>query len=111
MEPTPNPAPAPVTPAPVTPAPVTPAPVTPVPVTPAPPANEYAAGGFLKKMDWVEIGFLALGAFTLFHVIYYYRKKTKAENQTQEAIKELINKTESLDRKMAAIGRQTAMRR
>lgn len=107
MEPTPIPPAAPA-PSPVpTPMPPPPLPVPPAPVpSPATEPPKYAAGGFLKQFDWVEIGFMVLGAFALYHVVDYYRKKAKAERKTQATMAELEDKHVALETKLEAIGRR-----
>lgn len=84
METTPIPAPAPAA-APAAPAAPDYVPPVPPPAAPAPAAPQYAAGGFLKQFDWVEIGFMILGAYALFNIIYYYRRKTVEDRKQRQA--------------------------
>jgi phosphoserine aminotransferase len=45
------------------------------------------------------VGFLALGAYGLYNVIDYYRKKAKAEQRSQANVADLKQKQESLETK------------
>lgn len=90
--PTPPVAPAPVAAAPV--APVAPAPAPYIP--PAPAAESYADGGIIGKLDLVEMGFLIAGAFCIFHIIDYYRKKAKEEKANQASMQQLQEGQEQL---------------
>jgi len=104
MEPvTPTPAPVPAPPPPVPP----PAPPPPAPVA-APAAAEpprYSAGSFLGQFNWVEIGFMAMGVFAMFHIIHYYRTKTKEEaNIRATTIPQIEDKVSRLEQKLNAIG-------
>lgn len=106
MEPvTPIPAPVPA-PAPIVPV-AAPPPPAPAAAQPPPPTDppRYSAGGFLGQFNWVEIGFMAMGVFAMFHIIHYYRTKTKEEASIRATtIPQIEDKMIKLEQKLNAMG-------
>lgn len=96
------------------PAPVPPVPAPAVPPPPSPPVQppapvadppRHSAGGFLSQFNWVEIGFMAMGVFTMFHIIHYYRTKTKEDaNIRATTIPDIQDKVDKLEQKLNAMG-------
>lgn len=89
---------------PAPPAPVPPTSYIPPPTTPEPEKEGF--GDMLKSMNWVEIGFSALGAATLYFMIFYYNTSSKV-NKTY--MTEVENKIDDINIKVADI--QSAMNR
>jgi hypothetical protein len=56
------------------------------------PVTESSEGksGFWHKLDWVEVGFGALAALTLYFVIYYYKNKVVFEATQKSALAQQI---------------------
>lgn len=76
----------------------TPPPTPAPPPAPMPPTNTMAVGGdssggsnFFKELDWVEVGFGALGALALYFVIYYYKNKVVFEKMEKSAIQKQLD--------------------
>ena len=65
------------------------------PVTPSTPTNNTSGSinEFIKSTNWIEVGFMILGAFALVYTISYYRYKIKedklANNDMQKQIDEV----------------------
>lgn len=97
-------------PAPAPPPPPPPPPPVPPPAPPPAPAPQadppqHSAGGFLGQFNWVEIGFMALGVFAMFHIIHYYRTKTKEEaNERATTIPQIEDKLYKMEQKLNSIG-------
>ena len=96
------------------PPPMPPAPVPPpVPVAvpvPAPAEPAYNAGGFLKTFDWVEIGFMALAALAIYHIIAYNRKRAKEEPKLEQTISQMQTKIDQHDKNFDGIKKLFARR-
>lgn len=82
------------------PAPVTPV-VTPIPITTKPDFTEVKEK--FDKIDWVNVGFMTVGALALWYAIAYYRRKIKTEAEMRDAVNELKDKTLQLEHKLSAI--------
>lgn len=110
MQPTPAPQPGP---APVPqPAPPMPAPQYVPPVQPpAPDPGQYGGGGILKELNWVETGFLILGAFCLFHVVDYYRRKAKQDKADQATLVEVAERVDKVEMNFDGLMRRLTRRR
>jgi hypothetical protein len=68
------------------------------PPPPAPDSQQYQSGGMVMgKINWVQVGFLFLGAFAMYNIIDFYRKKAKAEKQSQATVAELKQKQDTLE--------------
>lgn len=67
------------------------APATPMADGGTTPTN--SGGGFFKSINWLEVGFMVLGAWALMQTIKYYRNKMisdkKEKTETQKQIDEL----------------------
>lgn len=108
MEPVPQPAPQPV-PQPVP--PPVPMPTPPPMPQPQPDPGSYEKGGILGQFDLVEIGFLIAGAFCIFHIIDYYRRKSKQDKEDVASIKQLQQGQEQLQMNFNAVMNSLRRRR
>jgi hypothetical protein len=114
MEPAPIPPPPGHATPPAPPAPAPPAPAPPVPPSPPappepPPHGSYSAGGFLQQFDWVELGWMALGAFAIYCVIASARKQTQRDRENQDTLDSLHARMGAIEKKLAATGRRNAI--
>ena len=65
---------------------------------PPPDSGQYQSGGtIMSKINWVQVGFLFLGAFAMYNIVDFYRKKAKAEKQSQATVAELKQKQDTLE--------------
>lgn len=83
------------------PAPVT-TPAAPVPITSTKPDFTEVKEKF-DKIDWVNLGFMTVGALALWYAIAYYRGKVKTEAEMRDAVNELKDKTLQIENKLSVI--------
>lgn len=88
-------------------------PPQPAPYVPpaAPPAESMGEGGLFKNLDWVQTGFLILGAFAIFHIIDYYRRKVKEDKANQATVADLSQSVEKLQMNFDGLMKRIRTRR
>lgn len=91
--------------------PPAPPPYIPPVQAPAPDVPQHGEGGLLKSLDWVETGFLILGAFCMFHIIDYYRRKVKEDKANQATLTEVAQRVEKVEMNFDGLYRRLMRRR
>lgn len=72
---------------------------------------QYSGGGTLKTLDWVQIGFMIAGAFAIFHIVDYYRRKTKQDQSNQATLADLSQQVEKVQMNFDGLVKRLQRRR